>query len=114
MPDRDVKTVKDLIFYQYAKIITRRAFCAADGKEAKKESYGFIKKTFRELQSGVKQWSEIPREDWQLVEAEKKCAYCDNTENIVKEHIVPKSLRIKPQCQSCDTIQGIHKIIALF
>jgi hypothetical protein len=36
MPDRDVKTVKDLIFYQYAKIIARRAFSAADGKEAKK------------------------------------------------------------------------------
>jgi hypothetical protein len=24
MPDKDVKTVKDLIFYQYAKIIVRR------------------------------------------------------------------------------------------
>jgi hypothetical protein len=36
MPDKDVKTVKDLIFYQYAKIIARRAFGAADGKEAKK------------------------------------------------------------------------------
>lgn len=34
MPDKDVKTVKDLIFYQYAKIIVRMAFGAADGKEA--------------------------------------------------------------------------------
>lgn len=25
MPDKDVKTVKDLIYYQYAKIIVRRA-----------------------------------------------------------------------------------------
>jgi hypothetical protein len=30
MPDRDVKTIKDLIFYQYAKIIARRAFSAAN------------------------------------------------------------------------------------
>jgi hypothetical protein len=28
MPDRDVKTIRDLIFYQYAKIIARRAFVA--------------------------------------------------------------------------------------
>ena len=34
MPDRDVKTIQDLIYYQYAKIIVRRAFGAADGKEA--------------------------------------------------------------------------------
>jgi hypothetical protein len=26
MPDRDVKTIRDLIFYHYAKIIARRAF----------------------------------------------------------------------------------------
>jgi hypothetical protein len=39
MPDRDVKTIQDLIYYQYAKIIARRAFGAADGKEAKKQSF---------------------------------------------------------------------------
>jgi hypothetical protein len=42
MPDRDVKTIRDLIYYQYAKIIARRAFGAADGKEAKKYNYGFV------------------------------------------------------------------------
>jgi hypothetical protein len=36
MPDRDVETIRDLIFYQYAKIVARRAFASADGKEAKK------------------------------------------------------------------------------
>jgi hypothetical protein len=39
MPDRDVKTIRDLIFYQYAKIIARRAFSAQDGKVAKAQSY---------------------------------------------------------------------------
>jgi hypothetical protein len=28
MPDRDVKTIRDLIYYQYVKIIARRAFGA--------------------------------------------------------------------------------------
>ena len=59
MRDRDVETIRDLIYYQYAKIIARRAFGAADGKEAKKQHYGFVKQTFRELKSGVKSWSEI-------------------------------------------------------
>jgi len=59
MPDRDVETIRDLIFYQYAKIIACRAFASADGKEAKKQHYGFIKKTFRELKNSVKSWSEM-------------------------------------------------------
>lgn len=27
MPDREVKTIQDLIFYQYAKIIAKSAMC---------------------------------------------------------------------------------------
>ena len=61
MPDRDVKTIQDLIYYQYAKIIVRRASGVSDGKEAKKQSYGLIKNKFRELKSGKISWSEITR-----------------------------------------------------
>jgi len=39
MLDRDVKTIQDLIYYQYAKIIVRRAFGATGGKEAKARSF---------------------------------------------------------------------------
>jgi hypothetical protein len=39
MPDREVETIQDLIYYQYAKIIVRRASGVADGKEAKKQSF---------------------------------------------------------------------------
>ncbi len=108
MPDRDVKTIRDLIYYQYAKIIARRAFAAQDGKAAKAQHYGFIKKTFKELKEGTKSWSEITREDWQFVESDKKCIYCGAAGDLHKEHVVPKSLKIKSECGSCDTIQGIH------
>ena len=108
MPDRDVQTIRDLIYYQYAKIIARRAFSTSNGKNAKKLHYGFIKKTFRELKSGLKLWSEITREDWQFVESEKKCIYCGSQINLHREHIIPKSLNIKPECLTCDKIQGIH------
>ena len=45
------------------------------------------------------------------MEAEKKCVYCGAEIDLHKEHIVPKSLRIKPECATCDTIQGIHNQI---
>lgn len=108
VPDRDVKTMRALIYYQYAIIIARWAFTAKDGKAAKAQSYGFIKKTFKELQTGTKKWSEITREDWQFVESDKKCSYYGAKDDLHKEHIVPQSLKIKPKCGSCDTIQGIH------
>lgn len=111
MPDRDVRTLRDLIYYQYAKIIARRAFSATNGIMAKSKHYGFIKKTFLELKNGKKSWSEITREDWQLVESEKKCVYCGTDLNLHKEHIVPRSLKLKPECKSCDVIQGIHNQI---
>lgn len=108
MPDKEVKTIQDLLYYQYAKIIAKRAFIMPDGKEANRQHYGFIKKTFQELKSGIKSWSEITREDWQFVESEKKCIYCETEIGLQKEHIVPKSLRIKPECETCDKIQSVH------
>lgn len=38
MPDSSVKTIKDQIFFQYAKQIARSSFWYKDGLEAKKES----------------------------------------------------------------------------
>lgn len=111
MPDSEVATIQDLIYYQYAKIIARRAFSSSDGVQAKQANYGFIKITFRELKGGRKTWSEITREDWQLVLSDPKCAYCGSTENLNKEHIVPKSLSINPRCEMCPHIQEVHNQI---
>ena len=111
MPDRDVQVVRDLIFYQYSKLICRSAFKMPDGMAAKGQHYGFIKKTFRELKSGQKKWSDIIREDLQFVEIEKKCIYCGSEEDVTREHIIPKSLIIKTECTTCDRIQGIHNLV---
>jgi len=102
-----IKTIRDIIFYQYAKIIAKRAF----GVEAKKKDFGFVKKTFLELRNGIKSWSEITREDWQFIQSAKKCIYCGTESNIHKEHIVPKSLRIKPECRTCEKIHQVHNQI---
>ena len=108
MPDREVRTYRDLINYQYAKLVARSAFRQSDGTAAKKAHYGFIKKTFRELRDGKKTWSDIEREDWQLVDAERTCAYCGAAERLSHEHLVAKSLRINDRCPTCDAIQSIH------
>ncbi len=69
----ETETIRDLIYYQYAKIIAKRAFKAGDGKEAKRQHFGFINNnTFQEPKGGIKSWSEITREDWQFVESEDK------------------------------------------
>ena len=36
MPDRDVATIRDLIYYQYATIIAKSAFAASDGESSLK------------------------------------------------------------------------------
>jgi len=63
---------------------------------------------------------EITREDRQFVEVmssraksreEKRCIYCGAENDLHWEHIVPKSLRVKPECETCETIQGIHNQI---
>lgn len=111
MPDREVKTIRDLIFFQYAKLVARATFGCKDGGEAKKASYGFIKKTFRDFRDNQKKWSDILREDMQFVQSDKKCIFCGAVENLTREHIVPKTLKINARCATCDHIQGVHNII---
>jgi hypothetical protein len=107
MPDREVKTIRHLIYFQYAKIIAKSAF----GPNAKKTHYGFIKTTLRDFINDEKKWSDILREDKQLIDAEKKCIYCNSDDALSWEHIVPRSLLVNKNCSLCDRIQGIHNQI---
>lgn len=107
MPDRDVRTIRHLIYYQYAKIIAKSAF----GPDSKSKDYGFIKNTFRHLVNSENKWSDIIREDKQFVQSEKRCIYCNSIENLQWEHIVPKSISINERCSTCDKVQGIHNMI---
>ncbi|MGO9411770.1 MAG: HNH endonuclease [Spirochaetia bacterium] len=107
MPPKQVETIRDEILYQYAKIIAKSAF----GQSAKRLDFGFILKTFLELRDGTKKWSEITREDKQFLQTEKDCLYCGATENLQFDHVVPRSIRIKEACASCEKLQGIHNQI---
>ncbi|MGA2478337.1 MAG: HNH endonuclease [Spirochaetia bacterium] len=104
MPDREVTTIEELIFYQYAKVMAHSAF----GSDAKSQSYGFIKQSFRDLKEGRKKWSNITREDKQFIQTEKVCLYCGASQELQWEHVVPKSILIFEKCSSCERVQGIH------
>jgi hypothetical protein len=109
MPDRSVHTIRDLIHYQYAKIIAKSAFGEPNGKDVKKKHYGFIHNTLNDLRSGRKKWSDITREDWQALEAGKRCSYCGvSGVELEREHIVPRSLKINERCPTCEHLQQIH------
>ena len=112
MPDKEVNTIRDLIYYQYSKLIARSAFKIPDGVTVKREHYGFIKNTFRSLKNGKKSWSEITREDKQLAKEKKKCIYCGGEDlKLQWEHIVPRSISINERCKSCPKIQEIHNMV---
>lgn len=110
MPPSAVKTIRDLIFWQYAKIISESA-------GFKKTDYGFIMDRFKKLQNGNIEWSGSIHE--YVIEREKpdKCIYCSRKEKLTLEHILPTS-RGGPNtpenavmvCSSCNSSKGAKRL----
>ena len=101
MPDASVKTIRDLIWFQYAKTM-------AHSSEFSNGQNGTIRKTLDDLRSGAKEWTDITNDDSLLAGVEKKCAYCGRTNDLSREPIVPRALAINENCPDCDTIQTIR------
>ena len=101
MADRNVKTIRDLIWFRYAK-------CMARGDGPSSGQNDFIRQTIEDLRSGAREWSVITHDDSLLAGVEKKCAYCGRTTDLSHEHLVPSALTINPKCPDCDTIQTLH------
>ena len=109
MPPKAVKTVKDLIFWEYAKLISGAAL-------DNRKQFPFIMKKFKELQTGKIKWSEILREDLSMDTT--KCAYCNSTENLSNDHVVPKREchfaeihNIVKSCKTCNSSKGDRKSV---
>jgi hypothetical protein len=69
LPPHAVKTIQDLIFWQYAKIISESAGYG-------KNQYGFIMDRFKKLVSGEINWSTSIREYIKEREQQDVCIYC--------------------------------------
>lgn len=109
MPPKAVKTIKDLIFWEYAKLISGSAV-------GDRKNYAFVMFNFKQLQGGEKKWSEILREDIQVDMS--RCAYCGAAEALTLEHIVPKRdcqynefHNIVKACKKCNSSKGNRDLI---
>lgn len=107
MPPSVVKTVRDLIYWEYAKLISGSAV-------GDRKNYGFIMHTFMKLKEGNLSPSDILRENKMLVKDEKHCAYCGtSTEKLEWEHIIPHSKggpdsidNLVLACRNCNLKKG--------
>lgn len=109
MPPKAIKNIRDLLFWEYAKLISGSAM-----KDRKK--YGFIMHNFKMLQNGKKKWSDILREDLNMDST--RCVYCENNEELSNDHIVPKREchfaevhNIVKACKQCNSSKGDKDLI---
>ncbi len=109
MPPLAVKTIKDLIFWEYAKLIAGSAL-------SDRKNYGFVMQNFKQLQNGQKKWSDILREDLKMNTT--TCIYCSSSEDISNDHIVPKREchfaevhNIVKACKRCNSSKGDKDLI---
>lgn len=110
MPPPAVKTVRQIIFWQYAKIIS-----AAMGYG--KQSYGLIMKCFKQLETGEIHWSSSVREWLKEKEVSDTCIYCGEKTALTIEHILPRSCggedipdNVVMVCKSCNSSKGSKRL----
>ncbi|ADN37295.1 HNH endonuclease [Methanolacinia petrolearia DSM 11571] len=105
MPPAAVKTIRDQIFWQYAKLISKSAGLGG--------SRGFQMKKFIQLRDGDIVWSSTIREWLKEHEKPDECIYCGAKGPLTTEHILPRScggpdipdnaIRV---CRSCNSGKG--------
>ena len=115
MPPPAVKTIKDLIYWQYAKLISKSAGFKID------ESRAFQMSKFKELQTGKIHWSSTIREWLKEHDSPDVCAYCGKKGKLTIEHIIPRACggpdipdNAVMVCSSCNSSKGKKKLYEYF
>ena len=103
VPPAVVKNVRDLIFWQYAKIISESAGFG-------KKSWGFVMTKFKQLNEGEISWNEI-RE--YIKEKRDECIFCGAKTNLTMDHMMPRCFNgpddeknIIWVCEECNSSKG--------
>jgi len=106
MPPSAVKTIRDLIYWQYAKIISESA-------GAGKKQFPFVMNRFKKLQSGEIEWSGSIREYIRERELPNQCIYCGSTKDLSYDHLIPRNCggpdtpdNVVMACKSCNSSKG--------
>ena len=106
MPPGYVKTIREEILYEYAKLISRSVF---NGKI----NYKFVSDRFKALRDGRATMSGTNREWQREHELPKECVFCRAIENLQVDHLIPRSRggpdsadNIVWSCSSCNISRG--------
>ena len=109
MPPPVVKTVRDLILWQYAKIISESAGFG-------KENWGFVMKKFKQLQNGEIFWNEI-REYVKEREKKDECIFCGSKKDLSIDHLLPRVYKgpndeknVVWVCKKCNSSKGARRL----
>jgi hypothetical protein len=113
VPPSAVKNIRDVIYWQYAKLIARSA-----GQEKR---FGFVMDRFKKLQSEEIGWSGSIREYIREQEVSGRCIYCGSTDDLSVDHLIPRA-RGGPEsgdnavtaCRSCNSSRGDKGIYEWF
>jgi hypothetical protein len=110
MPPPVVKTIRDEIYWQYAKLISKSAGFGINQR-------AFQMERFMALRDEKIKWSTTIREWVREQEKLDECIYCGNKGDLTIEHILPRSCggpdipdnAIKV-CKSCNSSKGNRKL----
>ena len=114
MPPAAVKTIEDLIFWQYAKLISKSAGFGMNAR-------AFQMSTFKKLQSGNMKWSSTIREYLREMEKPGECVYCGAKTDLTLEHIMPRCCKGADSpdnaimvCRKCNSSKGGKRLYEWF
>jgi hypothetical protein len=113
LPPAIVKTLKDLLYWQYAKI---KAESAGMGNR----DYGFVMNKFKQLKQGQISWNEI-REYVKEKDNTDQCIFCGQTADLTLEHLLPKHFNGPDTeknlvwiCKSCNSQKVAKRLYEYF
>jgi hypothetical protein len=105
MPPPFVKTIREEILYEYAKLISRSAYGSLQR--------GFITERFKKLRDGEITISGTMREWEREQELPKNCVYCGSITDLTTDHLIPHSRggddsadNVVLACQTCNVSRG--------
>jgi hypothetical protein len=105
MPPAYVKTIREEILYEYAKLISKSAYGSLQRP--------FITDRFKKLRDGEITISGTIREWERERELPKQCVYCGSITNLTTDHPIPRGRggdesadNVVLACQSCNASRG--------
>jgi hypothetical protein len=105
---REPRTMRELIYWEYAKLI-------AGSAAGSRTNYRFVSHTYQKLMKRQIEPSSILTENQHLFSSGEICAYCGATHQLQWEHIVPRAIggpdtfdNLVRACAPCNLSKGVR------